>query len=340
MLKVLIILTTLITLSLANDSFSLKLSKTKAYLNEPIVATFSFSYPSKDKPKYIKFSLKDNQNFLAKKIDEKTTISNNTTTIKYYYLLFPQYAKELTLNSQTIKIARLEPKTSMTIWTKLTTKEQTIKVLPLPKDITISGDLMLNIDTKKREQNIIDLNITLSGLANLEDLKPFKLNLKNATIYQTKPTIKYKILNNQPFSTYTQKITILTNSNLTIPPLSLKYFNTNTKMPETLQTKPINITLNKSKFTKNELIALIIGIIVGILIAILLKFIRQKSLLKKLPLHQKIKLCQTQKCLYKTLLPYINRYDLEEIIKKLEANIFQKQNKKIDKKEIIRKIES
>ena len=335
---------TLITLSiltlplLADDTFNLELSKTNAFLNEPILATFTLSYPKDKKPRFIKFSEVRAKGFLIKKIDEKKSTTNNLEQIKYRYALFAQVAKELKFNYQTVKIARLEPKTSMVIWKSLDTNEQTINILPIPKDTTISGDLELNVKSKQRDESIFDLTITLKGIANFNDIEPFKLDLKDATIYNTKPKVSYYIKDGKLEGNFTQKITILSKSRVKIKPITFSYFNTNTKMLEFLKSKELILTPKSATFSYKNLLWLIIGAIFGSILTILAIFIKKQNPLKKLPLEQQISLCKTQKCLYKTLLPYINRYDLYDIIKRLEENIFKNRNYKIDKKEIIKRV--
>ena len=323
----------------AKDSFSLELSKTKAYLNEPLLATFTLTYPKDEKPRFIKFEDLKSRGFLIKKIKESKEQVKGLEIVKYFYKVVPQTTGDIVFKIQSIKIARLEPKTSMIIWKKLESKEQNIEVKAIPSEVFISGDLTLSVSSKKRESNILDLTIKLEGKANFGDIKPFKLDVKDATIYYAKPKIKYSV-NKDINGTFSQKITILSNKDVTIPAVNFSYFNANTQMIELLQSKATKLEVKNRVDLKTKLIWLFLGVVLGLILALLLYLIKFKKVKSHLPLIAQIKLCTTKKCLYKTLLPYIKEYDLDYIISALEENIYEGKDIKIYKKDILKIIEA
>ena len=336
-MKILLIILLLPISIFAKYSFNIELPKKEVYLNEPILATFTFRYPSSNKPRYINFKEPKAKDFIIKKLSQESSKSGENSIIKYKYLLIPQVAKELKFPNQILKYAILDSKTNYPQWSSLSTKESIIKSKAIPINTNISGNLTLEVNSRKKDKNIALITIKLKGIANFDDIKPFKLNISNTTIYSSKPKIKYFTKDNKLQGEFVQKITILGSNKIVIPKINFKYFNSNTKLIQVLQTKTdiINLATKKKNYFQNALY-LLVGIFFGLLAPLLLKLINRV----KIPLEQKIKLAPTQKALYKLLLPYGNEHNIQDIIKKLEENIYSNKKDKISKKEIIKRVKS
>jgi len=317
----------------ADDTFRLDLSKKEAYLNEPIVATFRLTYLNKSKPRYIKFEDLRSRDFLIKKVSESKESDKNYTTISYNYIIIPQKSGSLEFRYQRIKVARVEPKTSMIIWKELESKPKKIDVLPISNSNLIAGDLALNVSKKELKNSATEIEITLKGVANFDDIEPFKLKLNSATIYSNKPKVEYNITKGVLFGRYTQKFVIISSSDVKIDKFKFSYFNTNTKMVENLESKKIEIKSPNSR-KKIDYLWLFIGVVAGVFLTVTFFYIKRVK--RVLPLKSKIKACVTRKCLYKILLPYAHIGELRDIIDKLENSIYLNSDIDVSKKEILK----
>jgi len=318
----------------AKDNFKVELSKNNAYLNEPIEAKFILEYPTKDKIRYIKFENLNSKGFITKFIKKINTKDKNISKITYYYLFFPQKIIK-TFKSQEIKIARFDPKSSLIFWKTLNTKEQNLTIHPLPSNVVITGNLELNSTFKKESNGIYNLTLLLKGLTNFSDIEPFKLDVKGkVTIYSNKPKIEYKIINDKIIGSFTQKFTILSNDDFFIDKINFSYFNTSSQMLEYLTSKSYNVKV--SNFSLQNIYYLIFGFILGAFVVMLL--FKLRFIKNSIPIEKKIKYAPTKKMLYKTLLPLIDKYQIDDIIKELEESIYNNKEFKISKKDILKRL--
>jgi len=337
-MKKLFILITFISILSAKDGVFLKLSKTKAFLNEPIIAKVIIVYTKK--ARYVTLNKFKNKALYSKLISESNqTFKNNNYYKTFTYLLFPQATGEIHIAPRVAKISTIQEKTGFTISNKVLSKPAKIEVYSLPNNLTISGDLNMHLTriTKTVKANSpISFKLEITGNANLDDIKSFNLALKNATYFTDKPKREYKIVNRKLQATFIQNFKVVSDKSYTIPPLKLKYFNTQTELQENLFTKEQVVNIPKSLISKRELIFLLIGVLLGVIISIFYLFRKNKKEFTNLQLA--IKKAKNDKELYQILLPYSHKTELKDIIKKLEANIYNKENLKINKKDILNKI--
>ena len=335
-MKKLFIMIAFISILSAQDRVFIKLSKSKVFLNEPIVAKVTVVYSKK--AKYVKVNGFKNRALYSKFISESNqTIKNGEYYKKFTYLLFPQATGEIKIEPRIAKVSRVQEKTGFIISDTLESKPTKIEVYSLPNNLTISGNLNMHLKrlTKEAKPNSpVSFRLEITGSGNLDDIKSFNLPLKNISYFSDKPKREYKILNKKLLATFVQNFRVVSDKSYKIAPLKLTYFNTQTKLEETLLTKEQIVDIPKALASKRELIFLLIGIVLGAIIATLLLYRKEKKKLGDLQLA--VKKAKNDKELYQILLPYSHKPELKEIIKKLEANIYSKESNKINKKEIIK----
>ena len=79
-----------------------------------------------------------------------------------------------------------------------------------------------------------------------------------------------------------------------------------------------------------------LGLLSGIIITFLFfKLKTKKNIKKETPLEKQIFKAKSDKELYNILLPYASKDKIKQILEKLEKNIYNNQNHKIDKNEIL-----
>jgi len=349
-----------------NSNFKIKLSinKTKIYLGEPAIFKIKFFQKEGTKPQSIEIQRPNFNNFFIKQLSKKEYQHNGFDISEYSFLLIPQKAGNYKIGPVLGKIGYLSTTpvndpffnlvTSSLKYINIFSNEIDINVSSIPKN-SVYGDFSAQFSANKSEVNAnepVKVTLKIKGCGDFYDLMDFKLNIKNATVYENTPIIKTFIKNGKLCGTYTKEFTLISNSDIAIPPVEFQEFNgknktvksnklfitvhntTNIKQPTIHnQTKEKIIYKTKSNYIM-LLLVFIIGIIVGILLTYLLKFKFGSD-----DIIRKIKKAN-EKELFNILLEYSYNPDIEKILKTLEENIYNNKNNKINKKEIIKIIKS
>jgi len=342
--KILIIITLSIFLN-ANSTFTLNLSKDKVYVGEAIKATLELTYDLESPIMRTDFDEFLASNFWIKELDESEPIKNGEITqINYTFLIFPQISGNLTIEPQHLRTAIREAKTNLIKWSDNYTLKHTVVVSPLPKSLNILGNYTIETSVDKTTIDAnqpINLTLKIKGDGNFDDIKPFKLNQKEQLSFSTKPVTTTNFKDGKYQGEFMQKFSIIADKDFTIPSISFKYFNTDTKMVEIIQTKQFKIKVNnpQAKTIKDEsyikYIYLIIGFTLGIVTLYIFNYLKYRVKKEDLPLEIKIKKTKNDKQLYELLLPYVNNSELSDTMKKLEENIYNNGKNKIDKSKIL-----
>ncbi len=327
-------------------TFNFKLNKEKAYLNEPLIATFTLQF-SKDENiidfKPFEFNAKD---IVAKNIEESnSTLKGNILQKRFKVILYPKRVGDIYIPQQRVKVATKDAKLQQISWKSIFSKESLISVKNIPKSTNIAGNLYLKAKVDKRVYSAkkpIKFTITIYGKGDLESLKPFKLNLKEQTLFAQEPKTTQSIKNGKIYNKYTQEFAIVADRNFTIPKITFSYFNTDTQMIEKLVTKPIKIAIKGTKNSDNrgKILYTIFGFLIGLIASSLIFLKRKKKIIKDISLERKILSSKSNKELYNRLMPYISRYNLDNLLREIELNIDSKKNLKSYKKEALEAITS
>jgi len=338
-MKIFLFFLLLIATADAKDRVVLFLSKSRAFLNEPILAKYVVKLDKK--PKYVTLEKFKDKNFYAKLIKE-----SNITKIEggykkeFYYLLAPQATGDLIIKPLEATVSSIQEKTGFLINNTYKTKVKKVSIFSIPNGLNIAGNLAIKLSqenntTKAKEP--IYYKLTIKGYGNLDDIKAFKLPIKGATYFSDKPTRVYKVVDGKLKATFLQKFTVVANRSFKIEPITLKYFNTQTELEESISTKEKYVEIATTLLTKKEYLILFIGFILGALTILLIIAIKR---LKKAPsnLAMAIKAAKNDKELYKVLLPYSSNQKLQKYITKLEENIYYNGKNRVRKKEIINEL--
>ena len=333
-MRIFLIFLTTVAIAFGQDRVFVKFSKKRAYLNEPIVAKV---YIKTEKKPIYATTRGFKSKLLYAKLLSKSSITKNSNeyTKTYTYLLFPQATGTIELDQLIAKVSLREEKTGFLVSHTLLSKYHKLEVYSLPSNLKISGNLSMQLirdNSKIAPNKPINFTLKIEGFANIDDIKPFKLPIKNATYYSDKPSRTYSIKNGKLSASFKQKFTVITQESFTVKPIKLSYFNTPTQLKETISTKKVTIKIDKPILKKREYIVLLIGVILGILTTFSLRFIKRKA--KPSSFKMAIKKAKNDKEIYKLLLPFANEEKYKDTIKKLEENIYKKAKHKINKKSI------
>ncbi len=343
MIKIVISIISATFLLVANNSFEVTLSKYRVYPSEVIVMTGTLHYDTPEVPNGIEI---DKLSIDGAKIYKLPTLENNSThEIIYRNIIIPQHSGILNIPIQKIYIPHKNPKTYMKVWEVLESKPAKIEILKMPNDILATGNYSIS---SKIEQNStkpndpIRLNIKIKGTGDLRNSKGISLDIKDVTIFDSKPTIKSKIDNNAHLhSTLMQQFVIISDHPFVIPSINFKYLNSDTQLVETLSTKRYKVNI-KTDFLTKERINYILFAFGGFLLGSLLTLLAKRSFgslrYRSSPLSKKIIQSKNDKELYKLLLPFSNNKNISKAMHLLEENIYQNKGHKINRKEIAKAI--
>ena len=254
---------------------------------------------------------------------------------------------------------------------KIFSNQLSIDVKALPNNLEVYGAFHIKASVDKTTtvaNKPVNMTIKITGIGNIDDIKKFSLNLPNVVEYSDKPSLKSNFTEGEYGGVFTQKIALIADQDFVIPSLKFSYFEKDKKVAVTKNTQPISITVkggittpvakiqkapkNKAKTTSNLQVPtpsfagensglkywyLLIGLLIGIVSTLgVLYFNHPDKTEQEMPIIKKIKKSKGDKELFDILLG-VTKEDayINEIVEKLEENLYGKGDNKISKKEII-----
>lgn len=240
---------------------------------------------------------------------------------------------------------------------KIYANNLTLEVKPLPAKLTVFGDFKISASvdkTKVAQFKAINFVLDINGSGSFEDIEKFELNIPNATVYDSNPTVNDK--------RYQQKFAIIGQQDFVIPAFELVFFDKSTQNKKTIRTKPIKVQViqqvktpvaanNKQdtsiKITPIKInyqtyafyLYLLLALFAGVAMTTIIRRLKSRKIPKDIDLIKQIKRSANDKMLFDLLLP-LDFPALESFLKKLEANIYKGEKHKINKKDIIRAIKA
>jgi hypothetical protein len=352
-----------------NKNFKLKLSvnKTKVYIGEPVIFKIKFFQKEGTSPQSIEIQKPNFNSFYTKQISKKEYEQNGFNVTEYSFLLIPQKTGEYKIGPILAKIGYLSKQspfqdpffnlmTSTLKYTNIFSNQVDINVSSIPAN-SVYGNFKAYFSADETEVNAdepVKITLNINGCGDFYDLPDFKLNIPNATVYENSPKIKTFIKNGSLCGTYTKEFTLISNQNVSIPPVVFKSFDGKLKTVKTNQlfinvknakkTQPVHMISkqNVQKIiykTKTNYILLSLIFIIGVIVGILSVYLINLKTSQNNDLIKQIKKAD-EKELFNLLLEYSYYPEIEKILKDLEENIYSGKKHKIDKKKIIRLIKS
>lgn len=363
---------------------SIKTDKKEAFVGEEVKLTLTFKRKLDTKVDKLNIKEPKMENFWIKKSGEIGRRSEGDYLIEEIdYFLFPQKEGNYTIPSIEADIGRIVRErlgggffddpffNSLRVkWKKIYSNEVQINVKPLPNGLELYGDYKIEAIVDKREVKAnkpINLTLKIEGVGNIDDIKKFNLDIDNTIIYADEPKIKSYLKNGVYGGEFKEKIAIISDSDYTIPPFKLTYFDKKTKQIKTIQTEPIDIkviggnkrenkpTLEVSPKEKKpkieqvvktkmiikeeksyiKYLTFLLGMVVGATLLFLIERIKAPKVKEK-DIVTSIKKAKNDKELFKILLPFAKRDKIiSETLNLLEENIYKKTKHKIDKEKVI-----
>jgi len=204
-----------------------------------------------------------------------------------------------------------------------------------------------NFDIKSRidqKDNVTTLIIDINGSGNFYDISGFKLDLKDATVYEDKPSITK--------DSFKQQFVIVSQKDFIIPSFEIRYTDKKTKKIITKKTDEIIVKIKEKKQpvstpTKKDLIPkkvdllyLLLAFLGGIFISFIYFyfFTKKKSLKKDQKLYQKIKEAKDKKEILNILIAHPHDKKIKDLIDRLEDDLYISKENKLRKKDILKSL--
>jgi len=378
------------TASEEGSEFVLKiaLDKEVAYVGEPLTLSISFKAKKNARAKQIELDEPKLENFWVKKIEDVQNSTKGDYIVQtIHYKLFPQKSGEYTLPAIKALIGKIvtqrqrrgvffDPFFTTTrqslSWQKIYSNTLKLKVKPLPNQLELFGnyEIKATVESQKVEANRpVNLNISIKGEGNIDDVKKFELHLDNVIVYADEPTISTHENGDIYQGQFTQKIALIGDRNFTIPPLQLEYFDKESKSVKKISTKAIDIevigtgktsTIHPSTIETNQkqtiqapqkietkviiekedaylkYLFLAIGLLLGVALTSMLNYLKNRTIHHEPDIIKRIQKAKDDRTLFTLLLPYAKENPtIGKALNRLEENLYQNGTHKIDKEELM-----
>jgi hypothetical protein len=316
--------------------FDLKLNQRTPYLGEPVVATLRLAYTPDTKVDRVRIVPPRSEAFEIRILGEESPRSEDGKLRRLYrYLLTPLRVGPLTLPPFKAELTWQDPKTYLYTVHSYHTAPAKLTVREVPGGLTPVGDLRLRLRSDRNATEAyapVHLELTVSGEGNLEFLKPFSVRIPSATVYPSAPKVTIHPKGKSYITTFRQRFTVLSDREIRVPPLRLLYFNTKTGIPETLQSRPLTITV-KNPAARREFwlrVGLLLG---GALLGAMAVWLWMRYFSVRFAGGRFFGKRMSDRELYRKLLPYSGDPRVRELIDKLEGALYRGEKVSIDRRE-------
>ena len=368
----------------------IRLSKERARVGE--LVRFDLIFKQKPNVPVYKLDIQEPQfeDFWVKKIPgAKDGTEGEYVTKTYSYLLFAQRSGKLSIPSLTANVGQM-PQTQrrrgidpffnsafgqQIRYTKVFSNELTLDVEALPNRLELYGDFTIKVDVDKTTvaaNKPLHLRVSVEGVGNIDDVTKYGLDIEGAVIYANEPVITARVEGEDYLGSFEQKIVIIADGSYTIPPLELRYFDSESKKEVIKKSQPIEITVTggvakvssleqstesavelsptiKERSTDTitvtgdwlELLyALLVGLGIGGVFVWLLMRSHSEGSDKtsiEVPMETQIKKAKDDKALFELLLPYKKESELvDAVLVQLEENLYRGADNSVDKKGLMK----
>jgi len=270
------------------------------------------------------------------------------------WLMAPQQAGILRINPAEIKIATDVQRDDgwgnlkdERVWQSYYSNALEIKVKALPANVTLVGDfkVALELAADKAEANKpLEAELLISGVGNFEDIPAFKPTVRAVEVFAGDPRLEETNEGRQEL--WRQKLTFIADGNFTIPSIVLDYFDLEERRVKRVQTQPVSIHLTGSqkreeaiakervveqKSEGEKMIWAVVIYLLGAMSAAVLFMLPWKRYLSAAPAEKRVSAADYRHVL-KVLLMHQDAPDVQEMIVKLEAFLYEGKDEKIDER--------
>ena len=254
--------------TVSNDmEFSIDISNKDLYVGQQSIVKIVFKYRKNIPIVDLRLGSINFDNIWSKQISEpKQYEKNGFNFYEISYIVFPQKSGKLTIEPKYIDVSIIDQnRNSFSFWgsafgtptktKKVYSNKINLDIKPLPSNVLLLGQFIIESNIDRTNINLsqaVNLNIQIKGSGNIDDIEELKLNIPNATIYSNKGQKEYRLNKQDQYGgIYKKSFSIVPNDNITIPSISLKYFDNIDQKIKELKTTKYKIVVNNNKIKQD-----------------------------------------------------------------------------------------
>ena len=238
--------------------------RTSVYTGESFIVNVDIRQHSASRAVDAEFRLPEPENVRIKLLERETLSEEDgayrLTRLNYVVTAFESGTQEL-LPAQ-MKTARIVPArnsrgewASSLSWKSFTSNTLTLDIKPLPEGVLSAGHFTITAVADKTEvdaNEAVNVTLLISGSGNLDALPLRKPSIAGVTVFGETGEVAGNIEQGRYVGKLTEKLVYVSGQSFTIPPFTLRYFNTDTETVETAASAPIRVTVNAPVLKRPE----------------------------------------------------------------------------------------
>ncbi len=343
--------------------------KKSAYVGEPIRLILKIKQKKNAQAVDSKFIKPELKNFWIKGQEElKRYQEGEYAVTEIVYIVAAQKSGKLHVGHAQLQIAkRVHSRDAwgsffaQLQWSNFFSNELDIDIKELPDNINIVGDFKISASLDKLEaapNDAVNLTLKISGSGNFEDIKSLKPFVDGVNIFEEDATVEAQVVNGKYRGIWQQKMAFVSEHDYTIPPIELKYFNPETKNIVTISTKALHVKIKGKAKSEEKPVKIerssedkeplkvhttvqnqqpsylwILTLIGGIILGVLIMLVPWKRFKKEDDNFNSVNI-KDEKSVLNFLLNHIDDKEAFEMVKLLEAKLYEGKSVVIDKKHL------
>ena len=339
----------------SNTLFELRSVKKELYVGELFGIEAVFKKRALPDEKNALLIMPETEHLWIKKISEPVyTKEDDYGVVTARYLMVPQKAGTLRIYPAEMKVASDSQRDDAwgnlkdeRVWQRYYSNALEIQVKALPADVILVGDFSMVLELtedKVEANNPLEAELVIRGTGNFEDMPVFRPTVPGVEVFAGDPRLEETNEGRQ--ERWRQKFTLIAESNFTIPPITLDYFDPEERRVKRVQTQPVPIhvsgSLKSEEKTAKEHISeqkdkgvsmgwgVVIYLLGAVSGAILIRLPWRKYLGKR-SVEAHVSAADYKRVL-SVLLAHKDAPDVQAMIVKLEAFLYEGKDVKIDER--------
>ncbi len=338
-----------------NTLFELRSVKKELYVGELFEIEAVFETRGLADKKNVALIMPETEHLWIKKVSEPVyTKEEDYGVVTARYLMVPQKAGIMRIYPAEMKVASDSQRDDAwgnlkdeRVWQRYYSTALEVSVKALPADVTLVGDfsMVLELNADKVEANKpLEAELVIRGTGNFEDMLVLRPTVPGVEVFAGDPRLEETNEGRQEL--WRQKFTFIAESNFTIPPIALDYFDPEEKRVKRVQTQPVSVRVSGSKKSEQAIekerpleqkdkgmnigwgvVLYLLGAVSGVLLFML----PWRRYLGKAPAEKKVSAADYRGAL-QMLLMHKDAPDVQAMIVKLEAFLYEGKDEKIDER--------
>lgn len=361
-------------LAITKDSpfiLTMEAEKSTVYVGEPLKVTINLKQRHNAEAVDSKFAPPELKNFWIKEQQQGRRFEEGDYTVtKVIYIMAAQKSGKQHIDRTQLQVAQRTHSRDawgqwfpQLQWRSFFSNELDIDVKPLPEGINLVGDFNITATLDKNEaaaNDAVNLTLRVSGSGNFEDIGSLKPFIDGVSVFEEDASTKAFIENGVYRGVWQQKMAFVSEHDYTIPPIALKYLDPESQTIKTVTTQALHVKIKGAPQKTQEPLKIerssddqplqaleentsihsatpsylwIISLVGGVVLGILIMLIPWKNLRRDKEFSTALNV-RDDKSVLNFLLNFIDDPEVSDMVKQLEAKLYEGKSITIDKKQL------